>query len=50
MTNSDLVETPNTNIIKMCIECGRIIEEENIIHPKKNQFCFYCNRQKIQKF
>lgn len=50
MTNSDLVETPDTTIIKTCIECGRKIEEENIIDSDKSQFCFYCNRKKIQKF
>jgi len=49
MDNLDLVEARD-NTIKMCVECGRKIEEENIIDPDENQFCFYCNRQKIQKF
>jgi len=44
------VGLPDNNTYTMCVECGKKIEEQNILDYEEIQFCFYCNRKKIQRF
>lgn len=44
------VGLPDTNTYTMCMGCGKKIEKQNILDHDKIQFCFYCNRRKIQRF
>ena len=50
MENIDLVGLPDNHAYAMCMECGRKIDAQDILVSGETQFCYYCNRQKIQRF
>ncbi|MGC9780374.1 MAG: hypothetical protein HZR80_14095 [Candidatus Heimdallarchaeota archaeon] len=50
MNNVEPVYLFNNDIDMICVECGTKIDKQNILDPDKPQFCFYCNRKKIQRF
>ncbi|MCK5159756.1 MAG: hypothetical protein KAR08_11390 [Candidatus Heimdallarchaeota archaeon] len=50
MENFDLVDTPDNNAYAMCRECGRKIDAQDILESGESQFCYFCNRMKIQRF